>query len=187
VTHKVLPLDHSHFGRIIGETIRSTEVFLARAARFAVEMADILQVSIPFAPDSNIVCLALNPIGNDDVARMNAFLRSLNDELRCDPGHAVQTREFYASMTTLRPEALGSEDTLRVLSELSLDPASLLPEHDGADRLVILRHTLMNPFLSDGENGISYIDLYFDYLGRRVRALLADKPVNRNTNLPAAA
>ena len=186
VTHQVLPLDHAHFGRLIAETIHSAEVFLTRAGRFAAEMAGILRVSIPFAPDSNIVCLAINPVGNRDVARMNIFLRSLHDDLRCDPGHAVQTREFYGSMTTLRPEALGAEDMNRVLAELGLDLASLLPEHDGADRLVILRHTLMNPFLNDTENGISYIDLYFDYLGRQVRALLANNPASGSTILPAA-
>jgi glutamate/tyrosine decarboxylase-like PLP-dependent enzyme len=187
VTHRVLPLDHAHFGRLTGETIRSAEVFLARAARFADEMAGLLSVSIPFAPDSNIVSLALNPLGNHDVARMNVFVRSLHDDLRCDPGHAVQTREFYGSMTTLRPEALGLDDMNRVLTELGLDIASLLPEHEGADRLVILRHTLMNPFLNDSENGINYIDLYFDYLGHQVRALLADRHSSGNSTLPVAA
>ena len=43
------------------------------------------------------------------------------------------------------------------------------PDDDGS--LVILRHTLMNPYLLDRENGISYIDGYFDYLEGRVRAL----------------
>jgi glutamate/tyrosine decarboxylase-like PLP-dependent enzyme len=55
VTHRVLPLDHDHFGRIIGETIRSTETFLTRVARFADEMAGELHVCIPFAPDSNLI------------------------------------------------------------------------------------------------------------------------------------
>ena len=59
-----------------------------------------------------------------------------------------------------------------MLAELGLNAASLIPEHEGADRLVILRHTLMNPFLIDEENGISYISLYFDFLARRSRALL---------------
>jgi len=39
------------------------------------------------------------------------------------------------------------------------------------DRLVILRHTLMNPHLIDHENGISYIDLYFGYLGTLVEGV----------------
>ena len=173
VTHKVLPLDHAHFGRITAETIRSAETFLARAARFAADMADELRVSIPFAPDSNLVCLALNPAGNCDVAAMNAFVRALHDELRCAPDQAVQSHEFYGSITSLRAEATGAADMTRVLTELGLDPASLLPDHDGADRLIILRHTLMNPFLNDTENGINYIDRYFDFLARRTRALLA--------------
>ena len=53
---------------------------------------------------------------------------------------------------------------------LGLDPDSF-GAAEGEDRLVILRHTLMNPYLIDRENGISYIDRYFDYLAVLVRAL----------------
>ncbi len=175
VTHKVLPLDHAHFGRITAETIRSTETFLARAARFADDMAGELRVVIPFVPDSNLVCMALNPIDNFDVAAMNDFVRILYDALRCAPDQSVQSHEFYGSITTLRAEAMGADDMARVLAELGLDPYSLLPDHDGVDRLFILRHTLMNPFLNDAENGIDYIDRYFDFLTRRTRALLASR------------
>ena len=173
VTHKVLPLDHAHFGRITAETIRSTETFLARTTRFADAMNGELRVCIPFAPDSNLVCLALNPAGNRNVAAMNDFMRTLYDALCCAHDQAVQSHEFYGSITTLRAEAMGADDMARVLAELGLDPDSLLLDHDGADRLVILRHTLMNPFLKDNENGIDYIDRYFDFLARRTRALLA--------------
>ena len=175
VTHRVLPLDHDHFGRLIAETVRSAETFVASAARFGETMAGRLQVCIPFAPDSNLVCLALNPSGNHDVARMNAFIETLYDDLRCDPNLAMQTREFFGSITTLRPEALGESDMARVLAELDLDATTLIADGDGADRLVILRHTLMNPFLDDRENGIRYIDRYFDFLARRINALLADQ------------
>ena len=30
----------------------------------------------------------------------------------------------------------------------------------------------MSPYLIDGHNGVSYIDRYFDYLARRIHALL---------------
>ena len=58
-----------------------------------------------------------------------------------------------------------------ILRSLDLDPSTLGNDEGDGDRLVILRHTLMNPYLIDHENGISYIDLYFEYLTRRVRAL----------------
>lgn len=170
VTHRVMPLDHAHFGRVVAQTIRAAEAFLQAAMRFAKTMAGRLHVCVPYAPDSNLVCLALNPVGNRSVAGMNAFMDGLYESLRCDPGQAVQARAFYGSHTTLRPEALGPADMARVLAELDLDADTLLPDHAGADRLTILRHTLMNPFLIDAENGISYIERYFDYLAGCVPA-----------------
>jgi len=168
----VLPLDHAHFGLLSRQTVLAAEAFHARAQVFAREVADVARVQVPFAPDSNLVCLALNPLGNTDVASANAFARALHDELRCDPSQPLQLKQFFGSMTTLRPEALGEFEMHGILRTLGLDPATLgRDDAYDSDRLVILRHTLMNPYLIDRENGISYIDLYFEHLARRVRAL----------------
>jgi glutamate/tyrosine decarboxylase-like PLP-dependent enzyme len=173
VTHKVLPLDHAHFGLLPRQTVQAAESFHLRAQRFAAETAGLVHALVPFAPDSNLVCLALNPAGNHDVARANAFVRKLHDELRCDRAQPLQLKQFFGSVTTLRPEALGEAETRRLLAAIGLDPARLDPgRDDGDDRLLILRHTLMNPYLVDHENGISYIDMYFEHLARRVHALL---------------
>ncbi len=170
VTHRVLPLDHAHFGRLPAQTVRAAEHFRARAQRFARDNADVVHALMPFDPDSNLACLALNPAGNRSVAVANAFVRRLHDELRIDPRHPVQDKQFFASATTLKPEALGEEGLRRIFATLGLDSATLDEDND---KLVLLRHTLMNPYLIDHENGISYIDLYFDHLALRVRALLA--------------
>ena len=162
VTHKVLPLDHRNFGRLLRETVRAAEAFHTRAARFAEEQAGRLHVLVPFAPDSNLVCLALNPCGNRSPSRANAFVSRLHDTVRADPRHPLQDKEFFGSVTRLRPDMLGAAETARIFAVLGLDAAS---DEDGGD-LMILRHTLMNPYLIDHENGISYIDGYFDFLAR---------------------
>lgn len=172
VTHQTLPLDHAHFGLLSAQTIRATENFRARARRFAHEHADVVHALLPFDPDSNLACLALNPAGNRSVPVANAFVRRLHDEFRIDPRHPVQDKQFFASATTLKPEALGEAGMQHIFDALGLDPATL--DEDGNDKLILLRHTLMNPYLIDHENSISYIDLYFDHLATRVRALLAD-------------
>ena len=166
VMHKVLPLDHLHFGQLPRQTVLAAEAFAARAARFADEMADVVHACVPFAPDSNLVCLALNPAGNRDVAVASAYVRALHEELRCDPGRPLQVKDFFGSITTLRADALGADELARIAARLELDPAGL-----EGQRLVILRHTLMNPYLLDAQNGISYIDRYFDFLGARLRAV----------------
>lgn len=175
VTHKVLPLDHRHFGRLPRATVRAAEAFHARALRFAAEQAGRLRVTVPVAPDSNLVCIALNPRGNRDLGVANAFVRALHDVLRCDPLQPLQLKEFFGSVTSLRFDLLGSADTARILAALGLDPAPAATG-DGDDRLVILRHTLMNPYLIDQENGISYIDGYFEFIARQAQLLLGPHP-----------
>ena len=171
VSHRVLPLDHAHFGLLPRQTVLAAEAFQARAQRFAAEMAATVAAVVPFPPDSNLVCLALNPAGNRELAAANAFVRRLHDELRIDPGQPLQLKQFFASVTTLRRDVVGEQDMRQILAALDIDPDSH-DEGEDAGRLVILRHTLMNPYLVDRENGISYIDRYFEHLQARLRALL---------------
>jgi hypothetical protein len=171
VTRRVLPLDYANSGRLAAQTLHAVEAFIARADRFAKEYAHLVHACVPFAPDTNLVCLALNPCRNTSVAAMNDFVRRLQDELRIDPHVPVQFHEFFASSTTLDPEALGREGTLRLMKQLHL-PALAHPAQSEPGPLLILRHTIMNPFLLDAENGISYIDRYFEFLSRRVAALV---------------
>ncbi len=176
VTHQVLPLDHENFGALPRESIVATEAFRTAATRFAARLEGRLVCKLPFEPDSNLICLALNPAGNRDVATMNRFVRALHRSLSYDPRQPVQAREFFGSMTTLRPEVMGEEETTRALEALDLDPATLDAGGEDDDRLVILRHTLMNPFLLDTANGISYLEMYFDYLERQAMALIGTVP-----------
>ena len=169
VTHKVLPLDHAHFGQLPAQTVRAAEAFHAEALAFAGRVRDRVRVEVPFPPDSNLVCVAFNPVGNRDLAAANAFTRRLHDELRVDPRAPLQDRNFFGSATTLRPQALGEAGMRRILDALGLDPAA---DGDAEDHLVILRHTLMNPWLIDRHNGISYIALYFRHLAQRIETLL---------------
>jgi glutamate/tyrosine decarboxylase-like PLP-dependent enzyme len=166
VAHKVLPLDHLHFGRLSRATVRAAEAFHDRALHFANEVADFLHARIPFEPDSNLVCLALNPRGNTSLAGANAFMQRLCAALRTDAHQPLQVKEFFGSTTTLRPDLLGDLEAARIFRSLGLDA-------EPGESLLILRHTLMNPYLIDGENGISYVDLYFDFLTRCTAALAA--------------
>ena len=85
----------------------------------------------------------------------------------------MQLKEYFGSITTLRPDALGATELQRIAGLLGLDADGF--ERQG-ESLVILRHTLMNPYLIDAENGISYIDGYFDFLAKCVRDLHAQGP-----------
>lgn len=180
VTHRTLPLDHAHFGRLQAQSIRSTEAFAAEAEAFIARNAGRVQACVPFAPDSNLVCLAINPLGNRDPLRMNTFIRALHRRLSADPGKPLQLGEYFGSITTLKPESLGPQETRRVLEDLGFADDALRPGEEDADRMVVLRHTLMHPFLLDDGNGSSYLAGYFEFLDRLLTALLDERIPERS-------
>lgn len=167
VTHRVLPLDAGHFGELQALSLRATEVFVAKAEAFCQRVAGRVQALVPFRPDSNLVCLAFNPRGNARLAEANRFVRALQRALSADPTRPLQLGEYFGSVTTLKREAMGDADTARLLEALGLPPEALEAEPgDGNDRLVILRHTLMNPFLLDEHGDSPVMDGYFAFLER---------------------
>lgn len=97
-------------------------------------------------------------------------------EARLRREQPLQLREFFGSTTTVRPQILGEQMTDDLFRRLGL-VENEIEEIEEESRLLVLRHTLMNPFLLDEENGISYIDRYFDFLTRRVAALCTGAPV----------
>ena len=149
------------------QSLRHAEAFHARALQFSVEIAPLARVAVPFVPDTNLLCLALNPAGNSDPVRAAALVASVHAALSCDPALPVQRNEFFGSTTTLHAGLVGRDTMDAIYATLGL----LRGGSD--DALPVLRHTLMNPWLIDHENGISYIERYFQHLGQLIAAACA--------------
>ncbi|TXH65693.1 MAG: hypothetical protein E6Q88_13425 [Lysobacteraceae bacterium] len=169
----MLLLDYANFGRLQAQSIRATEAFRAEARLFVARIHDLVRAVVPFEPDSNLVCLAMNPCGNTGLRTMNRFMRRLHHALSADPDKPLQLGEYFGSITTLKPDAMGPADTRRLLSELGFAEDAICEGDEETDRIVILRHTLMNPFLLDDSREVGYLAGYFDFLGRLIAELLA--------------
>jgi glutamate/tyrosine decarboxylase-like PLP-dependent enzyme len=178
VSHRVLPLEHDHFGRLCAQTIRNNEYFFDHIDGLRESLAGVARVVLPFEPDTNLICLAINPEGNTSLGRMNAFGRAIYARLSAAPGVDTRTQPWFGSRTLVHRSALGQGGADRLVAELGLDPASFVDEPDDsgeqADSIFLLRHTLMNPFLSGRDQGLNYLDRYCRYLAGLVRALIED-------------
>ncbi len=167
VTHAVLPLHHQGMGRLLTLTIRACEIFYDSVRDQAAKWEGRVRIRAPFEPDSNLICLAFNPEGNQSVARMNAFTRAVFSRMRIEPDQPVQLKSFIGSYTSMTKENLPGSQADRILAELGLDADTFVaePSEPGqADHLYILRHTLMNPWLMSGPDERSYIDHYWSYI-----------------------
>ena len=169
VNHRVLPLDHDHFGRLLARSVQTCERLVDRIPALGEELAPWVRLVVPFEPDCNLVCLAFNPVGNRSLKAANAFGRRLFETVDVRPDQPVQLKEFFGSSTTVALDHLGAEEVERIGAALQLDLGH--PDDSG---LFLLRNTLMNPWLqsSPGPEEPSYVEAYFSYLARQIRLLL---------------
>jgi glutamate/tyrosine decarboxylase-like PLP-dependent enzyme len=177
VSHKVLPLHTDAFGALLKQSVQTAEYFYDRARELAERLEDEVIVDIPFEPDCNLVCLTFNPVDNRSAAGLNRFVQSIYDEMRVDASRPIQVRSFFASSTSLQAADLSPEHLAQLAQRLGLDENTLREAPDQprseASSLLLIRNTLMNPWLGFEENGRNYIDMYLDFLEERIRAELA--------------
>ncbi|HVC28874.1 MAG TPA: pyridoxal-dependent decarboxylase [Gammaproteobacteria bacterium] len=167
VTHRVLPPDRKNLGRLQHQTIRATEYFFDRLPQLAARLKGKARLLVPFEPDTNLLCLAINPEGNRSLAAMNRFGRCLYSHLGIATG-PVQMQDFFSSHTAVERRMIAPRELTRVLKALGIDAASFVDTVDKpelqSDNLFLLRHTLMNPWLLERVEGRNYLDRYCDYL-----------------------
>ena len=167
VTHRTIPLDSDGFGKIVAQSIRSCEEFWDQWKSVSARLSDRVHIIVPFEPDTNLVCIAVNPVGNRDVAECNAFTRSVMQTMGAiDSDIPVRDIHFFVSSTKLFQNGIGSPTARRTLDQLGLAPDTFGGE--GADHLLVMRHTLMNPWLLSTRSGSNYITQYFAYLESRI-------------------
>lgn len=173
VTHRTLPLDADHFGRLLQHSIQEAEYFYEKVLVLRERLASFVRIAIPIEPDSNLVCVAFNPTCNRSAAAMNRFVDAVFDDLRVNPMVPLQSRKFFSSSTVLYRRMLSAAEARRISDELGLDAATFVAEPEDeerdADGLRVLRHTLMNPWLHDDVNGIDYVDKYCQHLEESLR------------------
>jgi glutamate/tyrosine decarboxylase-like PLP-dependent enzyme len=140
LSHKVLPLDERGYGYLIERTMVG-----ARRMHAALEAADFGEMRIVLlpAPDINIVCYVMHHPSLSTLAAVNAFNESIY--ARMSLGVPGATPSYIITRTRLQaPMYSGAVEPL--LQRLGVcDVAEW--EASGADGLVVLRSTVMDPFL----------------------------------------
>jgi glutamate/tyrosine decarboxylase-like PLP-dependent enzyme len=156
MAHRVLPLDASGYGRLIGETAKG-----ARKLHQALERArfDPFQVVLLPRTDLNIVCFTFGHPALRSLEANNAFVDRIHRAMSAAGGKPPRQLDHFVSKTVLRAGEYGAaaEPLVRALGFTPED-------YRRAGGLSVLRCTVMNPFLATS-NGRA------DFLGGFLRTL----------------
>ena len=158
LSHKVLPLDERGYGHLIERTAAG-----ARRLRDALVRAEIpgCRVHVLPEPDINIVCYVVRPEGAPGLAGINALNESIYRRMSLNA--ATPAPEYIITRTRFQaPMYEGAVDGL--LAELGVPVEEWRAA--GAEGLVVLRSTVMDPFLAAEGEGADHVAGYVAALGR---------------------
>ncbi len=168
ITHKMLPLNKTNFGKLLSNSIHSTEYFVERTQQIIENLKQQVNIVIPMEPDTNLVCVAINPINNDCLTRMNRFSKRVYERMQNIPEALMLNKLLFCSDTSLLHSNLGNEDAQHLLETLGIRNSSFVVNIEDPKKqtnsIHVLRHTLLNPWLLTKTSGLNAIDRYCDYL-----------------------
>jgi glutamate/tyrosine decarboxylase-like PLP-dependent enzyme len=156
MSHRILPLHCSGYGRLIGETARGALLLHRRIA--GGDWAPFRVVPLP-RPDLNIVCFAL---GHPDLATLeatNAFVDRVYRAMSVGPDRAARQLDYFVTKTTLRTGEYG-RSALPLVHALGFTDDDYL----AAGGLSVIRCTVMDPFLARHRGRTDHIEAFAEAL-----------------------
>lgn len=172
VTHKLLPLDKHGFGKLVEITIKSCEYFFTSIKKLNQKLNKFVEIRVPFEPETNIICFAINPRGNSSLALMNHFGRQIFENIKINPSKPTQLKEFIGSYTSLRKGIVDDQLATSVLEHLGVNPQTFVDQPEDSkrdsDHIFLFRHSLMSPWLLHKFGDGNIIDHYCRYLERLI-------------------
>ncbi len=155
LAHRVVPLDSSGYGAIIGRSIKGAMMLYEGLGRISkgLKRSGILLMRLE-GPDINIVCFLVNHKNNRSLKVMNSINNSIYNRLKFNPRIPIQDHNFIISKTELTFDKYKSV-MAPYLKELGILPGSFIDKpkrEDHAERVTILRCTVMNPWFGSGSS-----------------------------------
>ncbi|MFA5181165.1 MAG: pyridoxal-dependent decarboxylase [Syntrophales bacterium] len=153
--HQVLPLNMDGYGRLLGRTIKTANMLyeaMAKAEPFQAQNGRTYKFVPLVKPDLNIVDYVLKEVGNPGLEAMNKLNQAIYDECSYVSGDLMK-KDFITSKTVFSPAEYGNTP-LDFVRKCGLADA----EWEKTPSVLVLRSTIMTPYLADEAEFASYFD-----------------------------
>lgn len=165
LSHKVLALDVTGYGRLIAETARGAIQLHERVA--TADWGPFHVVPLP-APDLNIVCFAVGHAQLTDLDATNDFVTRIYRAMSVgDDPQERRSPPYYVTKTILRAAEYGSA------AHPIVDSLGFTPEdYERAGGLSVIRCTVMDPFVGSSDGRTDHLRGFLATLRREMERAL---------------
>ncbi|HET9452264.1 MAG TPA: pyridoxal-dependent decarboxylase [Aggregicoccus sp.] len=164
MSHRVLPLDASGYGRLVGETAKGARALHRRLS--TADYAPFVLRPLP-DPDLNIVCFALGHPRLETLEQTNAFVARVHQAMSSGEGRSARRIDYFVTQTLLRAGEYGRA-ALPLVESLGFTQE----DYQRAGGLRVIRCTVMDPFLAQRRGRVDFIEGFARTLGEVMHAVL---------------
>jgi glutamate/tyrosine decarboxylase-like PLP-dependent enzyme len=150
MSHKVLPLDASGYGRLVGETARSALTLYRRLSGGDWDPFRVLPLP---RPDLNIVCFAIHHSSLGTLEEVNAFADRMYRAMSAGEDRSARQLEYFVTKTVLRAGEYG-RSAVPIVEELGFTEE----DYRRAGGLSVIRCTTMDPFLASRRGKVDFVE-----------------------------
>ena len=168
MSHKVLPLDATGYGRLIGQTARGALLLHDRLEQG--DWGDFRVVTLPL-PDLNIVCFGVGHPELRSLEETNDFISRVYGAMSVRGGARRESPDYFVTKTILRSAEYG-DSVLPLLDALGFGEEEYLR----AGGLSVIRCTVMDPLLAEGRGRTDHVEGFASALRRVFAAQLHATP-----------
>jgi hypothetical protein len=166
LSHRVLPLDATAHGRLIGATAKGALRLHARLSTG--DFAPFRVLTLP-EPDLNIVCFGIAHPRLDSLAAANRFVSRLHGRMSTAAGRPSRELDYLVTRTVLRAEEYGPTP-LPLVEALGFQAGEYYQEGGVA----VLRCTVMDPFLGEPQGKTDYVEGFAKTLAAEMERALVE-------------
>lgn len=150
MSHKVLPLDASGYGRLVADTARGALLLHRRLA--GGDWGEFRVLPLP-TPDLNIVCFAIGHPSLQTLEETNDYVDRVYQAMSVGrDARTARQLDYFVTKTVLRSQEYG-DAALPLVRELGFSDA----DYVRAGGLGVIRCTVMDPFLASGRGRVDHI------------------------------
>lgn len=163
--HQVVPLNSDGYGSLLGRTIKSTALLynrLTSMSPFKAATGKSYRIIPLVKPDTNIVDYVVQELGNPSLAAMNSLNQRIYDHSSYVSGNLAK-KNIVLSKTVFSPADYG-DVPLDFIRTCGFADA----EWRKTPSVLVLRTTMMNPFLADEETFNNYFTIMIDALKKAI-------------------
>lgn len=164
MSHKVLPLDATGYGRLIGAAARGALLLHRRIA--GGDWGDFRVVPLP-QPDLGIVCFAVGHPSLVTLEETNALADRIYDAMSVGYHRPNRQLDYYVTKTVLRPQQYGRA-AVPLVERLGFVEA----DYRRTGGLHVVRCTVMDPFLASRRGRTDHVEGFVDAVRRTMAEVL---------------